>query len=236
MIIYIDIGNTNIKMNFDDKYISFPTKVDYTVDSIFEKLPTELKNDKIEKVVLSSVVPSKQLLIEGLSKKYWNVTPIKIAYPIKTGITIKTDNPKEVGSDIVCLAAFAGTKSEESIIVNMGTATTISYVVKNELVGVVIVPGFVTSMESLVKNSAKISETDLYLPKNNYGKNTAESISVGMIKGNVHMIKGLVEDISKTADVYISGGNSKSVAKYLPEYNHIKEATIEGMKIIMERN
>ena len=232
MIVYVDIGNTNIKLHFDGKYISFATKGNYTVDSLFNEFPSELKNIKPSKVMLSSVVPSKQKLIIGISKKYWGTTPINISYPLKTGIKINVDEPKNIGSDIVCLAAYASSQTDEAIIVNMGTTTTITHVISKEIKGVIIIPGFITSLESLVSSAAKISEIDLFLPNKNIGKNTDEAISIGMINGHVHMIKGFVDDINKDATLLLSGGNSKLISKYLPEFKWIKEATIEGMKVI----
>ena len=232
MTLYIDIGNTNMKFHFDGKYISFPTKENYTVDTLFSKLPKELKDLKLSKVMLSSVVPAKQKLIEGMSKKYLSVIPTVIAYPLKTGIKINVDQPKKIGSDLVCLAAYASSESNNSIIVNMGTATTITHIVDKEIKGVIIIPGFITSMESLVNSAAKISEIDLYLPNKNVGNNTDESISIGMINGHVHMIRGFVNDIDKDSTLLLSGGNSKLISKYLPEFKWIKEATIEGIKVI----
>ncbi len=236
MTIYIDIGNTNIKINFNDKYISFLSNGDYTVDSFYDALPDELKTNDIKNVFLCSVVPSKETLIKGLSKKYWGVAPKLIAYPIKTGITINTETPKEIGSDLVCLAAFASANSEKAIIVNMGTATTLTYVVKNSIEGVVIIPGFTITLNSLIKKAAKIGEISLHKPKRNYGKNTTEAISIGMLSGHEHMIRGLVNDIDPEAKVFLSGGNSKILAKQLNEYELIKEATIEGIKVIEKLN
>ena len=232
MNIYVDIGNTNIKINFNDKYISFPTIKSYTVDSLFNELPQELKDCESPKVILCSVVPSKATIIVGLSKKYWNSTPINIAFPLKTGIKIKADQPKKMGADIVCLAAYASSQSNDSIIVNMGTATTITHVKNNEITGVIILPGFNTSLNSLVESAAKLSEIELYLPNKNIGNNTDEAISIGMISGHIHMIRGLVNDINEKSLLILSGGNSKMISKHLPEFKWVKEATIEGMKVI----
>ena len=235
MTLYIDIGNTNIKMNFNNKYVSFSTKENYTVDSLYKELPEEIKGDVV-KVLISSVVPSKQALVEGMSKKYWNVTPLVIAYPLKTGIKINVDDPKSIGSDLVCLAAYASSISDATIVVNMGTATTITYTVNKTLQGVIIFPGFITSLDSLVKNAAKLSEVNLYLPNKPLGRSSVESISIGMIMGHVHAIRGFVNDIDKDAKLILSGGNSKAISKYLPEFEFVKEATIEGMKVIKKVN
>ncbi|WKX02568.1 type III pantothenate kinase [Candidatus Mycoplasma mahonii] len=234
MVIYIDIGNTNIKINFNKYYVSYPTKQKYSVDSFYNALPKELKG-RITKVFISSVAPSVLDLINGVSKKYWGVLPNNIAYPMKTGIKINADQPKKVGADLVCLAAFATTKGSNCIIVNMGTATTITHVVDHAFMGCVILPGFMTSLYSLFKSAAAIGETALYVPTNKkIGHSTEESISIGMIRGHVHMINGLVNDIDPNAKLILSGGNSKNIAKYLTNFKYVKEATIEGMKIIVK--
>ncbi|MCK5946081.1 MAG: type III pantothenate kinase [Mycoplasmataceae bacterium] len=237
MRLYFDIGNSNIKLNFNIKgkeyYVAFNTKENYSVDSFYNALPIEIREEKISSVMICSVVPEKLRTLEGVSKKYWQISPVVLKFPIKTGLKLKVIDPKTVGADIISLGAFVSSKVDNGIIVNMGTATTISHIKDKTLQGVIIAPGLKTSVDGLLKNSAKLNDLELYVPKNkNLGNTTDEALSIGAIKGHVHMIKGLVGDIDKDATVFLSGGNSRSIKDFLFEYEYIKEATIEGLKII----
>ena len=241
MRLYFDIGNTNIKLNFkvngEEFLVAYKTTENYTVDSFYTYLPQEVKDAKIRSVSVVSVVPSKLELIKGLSKKYWQIDPMVLSFPLKTGINIKALDPKKVGADLVSLSAFVASKTKNGIIVNMGTATTITHIKDNELKGVIILPGLKTSLNALLKNAAKLSEIDLYLPKNkNVGNTTDEAISIGLIKGHALMIKGLIKDIDKDAQIFLSGGNSRMLKDYLFEYQYIKEATLEGLKVVEALN
>ena len=128
MKLYFDIGNTDIKLNFNfegqEFYVSYPTHEENSVDSLYQKLPKEVTSSHIESAAIVSVVPKGQHLIEGLIKKYWQIKSMVLGYPLKTGVKINVDNPKEVGSDLVALASFATTQGDDVTIVNLGTATT----------------------------------------------------------------------------------------------------------------
>ena len=66
---------------------------------------------------------------------------------IKTGLSIKTDNPAQLGSDLV-VDAVAGIAEYGAplIIFDLGTATTISVINKNrEYLGGMIMPGMMIS-------------------------------------------------------------------------------------------
>jgi len=237
MKLFIDIGNSFIKVGYKDKIFRYPTNMNYSADSFQQQLPLEIKEAKLKRVIISSVVPSLTNIIKQMSKKSWNIDALVIEYPIKTGIKLIANNPKDVGSDLVCAAVYAASKKQESIVVNMGTATTISYIKDNILKGTIICPGLQTSYKALTSNASKLNDIPLKIYNDNIGKSTEESISIGVLKGHVEMIKGLVQNINDTnATIFLSGGNSLLVKDLLPEYIFINEITIEGMKVIEKLN
>ena len=241
MNLYFDIGNTNIKLNVNYKnqeyYFNYETKSAKSVDTFYSQLPQEIKGQKIEKIFICSVVPFAEDILRGVVKKYWQIDPIMVKYPLKTGIKLKVDHPQSIGSDLVCLAAYVSQECEKGIIVNIGTATTIVVVDNKALEGAIICPGLMTSFESLIKKASKLAETNLETKtRNHYGKNTQEALSLGVLKGHAEMIKGLVRDIDDDHKLFISGGHSKKILDFMPEYQYVKEATIEGIKAIEKNN
>ncbi len=241
MTLYFDIGNSSIKVNFKTEgkqfYVSYSSRVEYSVDQFYQMLPTKIKDLKIDKVVIISVVPKQEAILRGMVKKYWQIIPLRITYPIKTSIKIKANDPKSVGNDLVALAVLGASKGDNVIILNLGTATTLTHVKDNVFQGAVIVPGLHTSLNALFNKASGLSEFDLTLPKNKkIGNSTNEAISIGVISGTIHMLKGLINDIDPEAKIIITGGNARKMKMYVPEYEFIKEGTIEGAKLIEAMN
>ncbi|NQZ28971.1 MAG: type III pantothenate kinase [Mycoplasmatales bacterium] len=239
MKLYFDIGNTSIKMNFKlnrkEFYVSFKTKNNFSPDSLFSFLPEEVKKAKVENAWISSVVPTQLATVEEMIIKYFGIKPKIISFPIKTGIKFKATNPKTIGSDIIALSTYIASKSNNAIIINLGTATTITHVKNKTMMGTIFAPGIMVGIESLVANASKLHEINLKLVDKLIGNNTEECLSIGILKGHIHMIRGFIKEIDSDADVFISGGNSKFIKNKIAA-TYIKEATIEGMKVIEKFN
>lgn len=239
MNLYIDIGNTNTKLNFEkdgiQKYFSIPTKDINSSGQFINFVSTTIKDMKFNHAVISSTVPK----VEGYAaqgiKDNWHFEAFVLNHFIKTDLSFQIDNPRSLGIDLLCLAAYVSNKSNDGVIVNLGTATTILHVKNKTLIGGIIAPGLSSSFESLINNAAKLHEFNLELMNKPLGTNTKECISIGVVQGHVEMIKGLVNKIG-SKDVYISGGNADMVKTFLEKYHYVKEATIEGIKILDKKN
>lgn len=241
MNLYIDIGNSYIKfstVNQDKINTSrYMTKTDYTSDSLFNLLSEDLKEKDYKNIFISSVVPVMNNIINEICSKFFNKEPRYISHPMKTGIKIQTNNPKEVGSDLVCLAAYASTLYEESIIVNLGTATTITHVNNKTLEGVIISSGLSVQFGNLVTSASKIPNVELKKTNRVFGKDTEESISIGILNGHACMIEGLIKRLNKDIPVIISGGNSQYIKDIIDlECDFVEEATTRGMIEIAKAN
>ena len=64
----------------------------------------------VKDVIISTVVPSVLYTLQHLSLKYFHRKAIVIGAGIKTGIVVKYDNPKQVGSDRIVNAVAAHAK------------------------------------------------------------------------------------------------------------------------------
>lgn len=242
MTLYIDIGNTNIKLHFtqdgEAKYFTYKTKTsDLSADSFYNSLPEEIKKNSFDTIFICSVVARVENVISDCFKKYYRTSKIMhLESPIKTGIEIRVANPKEVGADIIALASFAASKSENTIIVNAGTATTIIRIKDKKLLGAIICPGLISSLNCLTQSASLLGEVNPKPIEKKIGSNTFEALSIGSIDGHAHMIRGFVNDIDKNAHIIISGGASPLLESKLKEYEFVAEATIEGMKVIENAN
>lgn len=253
MLFTVDIGNTNIVIglyNGDDltHHWRFSTSKKKTSDEYGIKIISLLKTSNLDKedftgAIISSVVPS---VTDSFSKSifdYLGLTPLIVGAGIKTGISIKTDNPKEVGSDRIVNAVAAYKKHKtDLIIVDFGTATTFDFIsAKGEYSGGIIAPGMEISAEALSQRTAKLPRVEIHKPKNIIGKNTLEAIQSGLFYGFIAMTNGIIERIKKDCGlnprVIATGGLSTEIAKETNIIDEVDEFLIlEGLKIIYEEN
>ena len=246
MIILVDIGNSNIVITrYDGKSFSTPyrynTDKTKSVDEYFVLLKDIIFDAK--GIIISSVVPELNVIIKNVVKKYLNMDPLFVGPGVKTGIRIITDNPKEVGSDLVCSAASViENYADTAIIVDMGTATTFTYIENKVIKGVAISTGLVTQKDALVGKASQLSQFEFKTPTKILGTNTNDSLNAGLIFGNALMIKGMVDKIKseyKTEPkVIITGGASRFVKDTLKEYDFIFDdlLLLKGLLVIYNKN
>lgn len=255
MIFAVDIGNTNIVIGvFNKDEIIFNSRLatDYqkTTDEYAAIIMLLLKNSNIEisnikGTIISSVVPQLVYTFTKLSKKYLSREAIVVGPGIKTGVPIKIENPKEVGSDrIVNAAAVLSAYNYPAIIVDFGTATTFDVINENgEYVGGVICPGVKLSATILHQKTAKLPEVEIEKCEKIIGTNTISSIKSGIYYGYLSLVDGIIEKIisEKFKNVnpcVIATGGLGSVfmgeSKYLKKYD--PNLTLNGLKVIYEKN
>ena len=117
MVFAIDIGNTNIVNGcFEDKKIAFTerlstkktaTALEYAISfkNVLELYGIDIK--KIEGSIISSVVPEITNVVNNAIEKIIDKKSIIVGPGVKTGLSIKVDNPAQLGSDLVVGAVAA---------------------------------------------------------------------------------------------------------------------------------
>ncbi len=150
MILVVDVGNTHIVLGvFEGKKLLANWRLGTNKEQTSDELGMlilglfnheKLSVDKVDAVIVASVVPPIMYTLEHAIKKYINVQPMIIGPGTKTGINIRYQNPKEVGADrIVNAVAGFDLYGGPLIIVDMGTATTFCAISeKGEYLGGVI--------------------------------------------------------------------------------------------------
>ena len=256
MIFCIDIGNSNIKYAiFDGSKVKgtfrVTSKRDATSDEygvIVRDLLREasIPKEEIKGVIMSSVIPSLNYTMEHMCRDYLGVSPLIIGPGVKTGLNIKTDNPKEVGSDIIVDGVSAIKKlgvGTPIIAIDFGTATTFDVInEKGELVGVVISPGIKSALDSLTLSTANLPKIELERPKTVIGKNTVSCMQSGIIYGFAGLVDNIVNNIKnelKRPDtkVIATGGLGKVIYKETKTIEYFDDMlTLNGLRHIYEMN
>lgn len=254
MILVFDIGNTNITSGvFEGDCLKYTwrmhTKENMTEDEYHVLIDGFLKEQNLSKglfeaVVISSVVPPLEYIFKKLVTKYFKLTPLTINPKIKTTITINTNDPGEVGADLIVGAEAAFDKFKKALIViDFGTATTFTAISKDgELMGVSIAPGVLISLEALYSKASKIPKIDIVMPEKAIGRTTTESILSGVIYGAFGQVENIVNKIKTEMNeeditVVATGGFSKFFEGKLKCIDIIvPDLLLEGLKIIYEKN
>ena len=254
MNLLIDVGNSNIKFGFYEgrqliSYFKMSTDRGKTgdeyylfIDSFARKEQVDLT--KLAGVVICSVVPTLDPIFSSLSLRYFNMKPLFVESGIRTGLSIFTENPKEVGADIVAGAvACVHLYTLPCIIVSFGTATVFTGISsKKELLGVAIAPGIVSSAEALFKNTSKLPRIDVKNPQTFLGKNTNHSLQAGFYYGFQgmiqHIINGFKAEMAPENPKVITTGGLCSI--YSGQLSVIDEVdpylNLKGLAIIYEKN
>jgi type III pantothenate kinase len=253
MLLAIDIGNTNVVLGvFDSERLvenwRVGTNTQITPDEyamIFKDLFgfAKLEFSEITGVIISTVVPPLLPVMIEMSRKYFKIEPMVVTHETKTGITIRYDNPKEVGADRIVNAAAAFTLyGGPIIIVDFGTATTFCAVTKNgEYLGGAICPGMKISAEALFQRASKLPRVELTKPEKVIGTDTVSAMQAGIIYGYAGLVDGIVErmkkELSPDAKVVATGGLAELVAPETRTIEEIKpQLTLEGLRLLFGIN
>lgn len=254
MILTVDVGNTHIELGVFNgerliKSWRIATGVDRTEDEFMVFLQNLLQTERVSfadltGVALSSVVPNLTFIFTKLCQKYLNLDPLVVDHTLNLGgITVKYANPAAVGADRLCNAVAAYDRYQKSvIIIDFGTATTFDVISsQREYLGGVIAPGVETTAWALYQRAAKLPRIPLEFPDTAIGKSTSQSMQVGIIRGTVKMIDGLIEDIvaelGEQPEVIATGGLARLIqpqTRYIREY--IPHLVLEGLYRIYRLN
>ena len=227
MILTVDIGNSNIVLGgVRDKEIVFearlrtePTKTSdqYCVDLKILMEVYGVSNTDIEGTIIASVVPQVLNSMRTAIQKLTGKVPLVVGPGLKTGLNILLENPGQTGADLV-VADVAALREHKPplIIIDMGTATTMSVLDKNGAhIGGCIIPGVKISMDALTDRTALLPGLQLDQPKKAIGRNTIDAMRSGIMMGTACMLDGMVErmeaELGSKTTVVVTGGIAKFI-------------------------
>lgn len=200
----------------------------------------------LDACVIASVVPSLTDTIARAAKRLTGVQPLLIGHGVRTGFGIKIQNPEQLGADIVANVAGAFLYVEPPFVVlDVGTATTITYVSpQKEILGTIIMPGIAVSMSALTDSAALLSTVSLEKPQELLGRSTSESIRSGVIGGHALMIDGFLRNIRETypcddkkLSLIATGGLAVSILPYCRnKFLQVTDLTLRGAVSLHVKN
>jgi type III pantothenate kinase len=234
MLLAIDVGNTETKLgcfaHSEGELVSrwrVTTELRRTPDEygvFFTQLFATggIDVSSIDAVVIASVVPKLDPVLESVCQRFFKATPRFLKPHLQSLVPVVTDNPSEVGADLVA-AAIGGRAhfGAPLIVISFGTATAyIALSPAGEYLGVAISPGITISMDALVGRTAKLPQIALEMPKVAIGRNTLDSLQAGIVYGFVGQTEAIVArmraELGVPAKVVATGGLAEIVARQTP--------------------
>ncbi|MCR4615991.1 MAG: type III pantothenate kinase [Clostridiales bacterium] len=254
MILTLDVGNTNISIGaYDGDTLAFVSRLATDRSRTADQYAVELRaifwlnntnGEDFSAAVISSVVPELTAAVSSAIERVSGIKPLIIAPGIKTGLNIQTDNPAQVGADLIAGAVAAAAKYPlPCLVVDLGTATKISVIdSRGAFCGCTISAGIGISLEALYSRASQLPGISLDTPRRVVGKNTIDSMTSGTVYGAAAMIDGMCDRINEELDtpvksIVATGGFAAGIVKQCKHdviYNG--ELLLEGLKIIYERN
>ena len=244
MLLTYIIANDEITLGFIENSeiidtVRVSTDLKRTVDeyaSIFKSL-FELKKITVEQldgVIGASVVPTLTTTVRSSIESVTGIKSHLLGTGTKTGLNILTDDPSQLGADLVASAVGALKKYPTPMIsIDFGTATTFSVLNKDgAFVGCAIAPGLSLSAKALSEGTSLLPHISCLAPKKCIGTNTLESMQSGCIFGNAAMIDGMIERIEAELGIsaaIIASGKDANIVVPLCRHDITCDSTVSLM-------
>jgi type III pantothenate kinase len=255
MLLCLDIGNSQLcggifkkdklllQFRYDTKKICTSDELGVFVRSVLRE--NNINHDDIEKIGIASVVPSIDYTLRATCIKYLKHTPLFLQPGVKTGMSVKTAHPNEVGADLIAgaIAAKSMAPNQDLLIFDFGTATTCCHVnPQGDFLGASIAPGIRLMMDSLHSSTAKLFAVDIVKPETAIGKNTKTAIQSGIYYAQLGLVQQLIENatlennMQQKPIIFATGGFSNLFIK-TKIFNHIvPELVLLGIKLMLDSN
>jgi type III pantothenate kinase len=253
MLLCIDIGNTNITLGLYEGAELGPR---WRLATDHERMPDEYALQvlgllaqvgvplaQVDRAAMASVVPPLTDKWVQLCQSYLHCDPLVVNGKVRTGVTIKYEDPNAVGADrIVDAAAAFRLYGGPACIVDFGTATTFDALsAEGDYLGGAIAPGIGIAADALFQRTSKLPRVELARPPSVIGRNTTHAIQSGLLFGYVGLVEGMVArfkaELGPATRVIGTGGLAEIIAKETRVIQVVAPwLTLDGLRMIYEMN
>lgn len=245
MLLAIDAGNTSTVFavyDGDVKEQSWYCKADsrrtadeYTawLYQLFTR--ADLSFDRVDGVIISSVVPEADVHLQRLSTELFNCDAHFVRYET-LDLVVNLPKPEELGADrLVNSVAVINDYKCPAIVIDFGTATTFDVInEKGEYSGGAIAPGVNLSVEALHNATAKLPQVSIVKPDSVIATGTVSAMQSGIYWGYVGLIEGLLQRMTAELGikpfVLATGGLAHLFADTIPMIDKVdQDLTLRGL-------
>ena len=253
MLIAIDVGNTQTHLGMFRgeelaEHFRFATSRTTTSDELAIRIAALLRlrgmtMDEVDGAVVASVVPQQDQEWKSVNERYFHGRLLMVSPGIKLGMSIRTDNPREVGADRLMNAVAAYERiGGACIVVDFGTSINYDVVsADGEYLGGAIAPGVQISMDALTARAARLVKVEIEAPEAAIGRSTQAALRSGIVYGFAGQVDGIVgrirEELGVEATAIATGGLATAIAPFCDELDEVDDLlTLTGLRLVWERN
>ncbi len=250
MLLVFDVGNTETTIGLFDgtelvAHWRIMTGVARTADEFGILLCSLVATagvpvSRVTAAAIGSVVPPITDPLYRACERYFNTTPLVVDSRAPLPIRLAVDEPHSVGADrLINTLAASRLYACDTICVDLGTATTFDCITADGVfLGGVIMPGVMTSAETLTRRTSKLPATELTAPPRVIGKRTEECIRAGVIFGAAEAIDGVVRRIKAEWPneavplVVATGGLAEVLRPHCQQFDRVEPfLTLVGLRM-----
>ena len=255
MLLAVDIGNSNVSIGLFDqqKELKFLASIHTDSGKTADQISIDLMNvfalygyslNDVSGAIFSSVVPPMNFMMTKALTRLLGKPPMIVGPGVKTGLNIRMEVHNQLGTDLVAASVAVLEKYPAPIImIDMGTATTISYIsAQRTYEGGLMFPGVRLGLDALSDHTAQLPDIALQYPKNLIGKNTEDCMRNGIVYGTAGMLDGIIDRIREMLNdepvtIVATGTNAPVITRYCRnQVIYDKYLMMEGLRIIYDKN
>src|SRR5215471_8017039 len=249
MLLAIDVGNTQTVLGLYDaealkdrwRLATESHRSGDELGALIEALVPDLED--VDGVCLSSTVPALVRSYEEFVGRFTSSTLLVLGPGVRTGVPIRSDDPREVGPDRIANAVAVKHRfGVPAIVVDFGTSTNFDVVsAEGEWLGGVLAPGIEISMDALFARAARLFRVEFVEPPSVIGRTTVASLQSGLVYGFTGQVDEIVTrirgELGAEADATATGGLADLIAPHSHTIGRVDPfLTLDGLRIVWALN
>jgi type III pantothenate kinase len=248
VLLAVDVGNTQTVFGlFQGEELEeqwrAATEAQRTGDELGALVASFLDVERVDGICLSSTVPQLVREYEAFADRYVQAEILVLGPGVRTGLSIRYDDPREVGPDRIANAVAARERyGSPCIVVDFGTSTNYDVVgFDGDFIGGVVAPGIEVSMKALAARAARLFSVDFVTPPSVISQSTVGALQSGLVYGFAGQVDGIVErirgELAADARAVATGGLAALIAPHARTIANVDPwLTLEGLRLVWQRN
>ena len=253
MILAIDVGNTDIVLGTIEEgkigsIVSIHTEVSGTaaeygikIRQLMDYYGIDLQ--EIKGAIICSVVPQVTAALRDAILHLTGLKSMVVGPGMKTGMNVRIDDPATLAGDLVVgsVAAIAY-YGAPAIILNMGTATTMTVVDQKGIYrGGSIIPGIELGLQALSAGASLLPDIAIDAPRKVIGTNTVDAMRSGAVYASAAMIDGMIdrmeEELGYHCKVIATGKLTETITAFCKKkITCDRDLLLKGLWILYQKN
>ena len=249
LIVTLDLGNTALTgASWRGEEVLSSCSLSVTGKTFRDQLRRNLiklqEAGRPDFVLLASVVPARTEAVKEICRRVLKVPCHRLTSSTPTGLTIRYQQPRQVGADRIANAVGVyHLYGSPAIVVDFGTAITFDVVSKKfEYLGGVIAPGLTISTRALFRQAALLPRVEINLPERILGRDTAAAIRSGVYYGTLGLVEKIIRELKKELRwgketvLVATGGQAGLILSRSRQIRIIDPLlTLKGMRLIAQK-